>query len=86
MPSWRLRLTIGIAITTMTAVLTTPWLLYAIGVAKIDGRPIRSHIAATHEDIDSLWKELRVPRPVRIDPLSPYSYALRCFAAMIGRW
>jgi hypothetical protein len=52
-----------------------PWLLYGIGLAKVDGRPLHaSQTVVTSEDAEALWRRLRIPQPVRLDPVSPYSY------------
>ena len=52
-----------------------PWLFYGIGLAKVDGRPLHaSQTVVTPEDAEALWRRLRIPQPVRLDPVSPYSY------------
>lgn len=65
----------------LVAVLPTafvlPWLIYWIGLDKIDGRPNYAARSITSEEIDNLYERLRLSKPVRIDPLSPYSYLLQ---------
>jgi hypothetical protein len=72
---WSLRLLTGIVTIALIAVITGPWLLYAIGLAKIDGRPNHaSHATVAPEDVEALARTLRISQPTTIDRLSPYSY------------
>src|ERR1700730_16322777 len=58
---WLLRLLIGLVMIALTAVATGPWLLYAIGLAKIDGRPSHaSHVTVTPQDVEALFRTLRI--------------------------
>ena len=72
---WSLRLLIGLVLTALIAVMMGPLLLYAIGLAKIDGRPSHaSHPTVAPEDVEALFRTLRISQPITIDRLSPYSY------------
>jgi hypothetical protein len=52
-----------------------PWTLYFFSLAKIDGRPsYASNSAYTAQDAEALWRKLRQPLPMQVEPLSPYSY------------
>jgi hypothetical protein len=65
----------GLILTVMIGIGVGPWLLYGIGLAKVDGRPPHaSQTVVTQEDADALWQGLRISQPVRLDPVSPYSY------------
>jgi hypothetical protein len=62
-------------ITLGVAAALVPWLLYWIGLGKIDGYPrLASQTAVAAEDVQALWRKLRISQPVQIDPVSPYSY------------
>jgi hypothetical protein len=69
---WFLRLLIGLFIFALISVIAGPWLLYVIGLAKIDGRP--SHAAVAPEDVEALLRTLRISQPLTIDRVSPHSY------------
>jgi hypothetical protein len=72
---WALRLLIGIVMIALGGVVTGPWLLYAAGLAKIDGRPSHaSHATVAPEDVEALFRTLRISQPLTADRLSPYSY------------
>jgi hypothetical protein len=72
---WLLWIVIGLILTVMIGIGAGPWLLYGIGLAKIEGRPPHaSQAVVTPEDAEALWREIRIPQPVRLDPVSPYSY------------
>src|SRR5579864_4886333 len=76
---WR-RAGIGLLLAALTALAAAPWLLYAIGLSKIDGRPTRpSQIAVTSGDADALFRLLRLGSPSPLHPLSPYSVAYSLF-------
>jgi hypothetical protein len=69
---------IVLAVTTMlSATAAAPWLIYWIGLNEIEGRPTPATHPATAEQVDGLFKRLRLSQPVQIDPLSPYSYVLQ---------
>ena len=66
---------IVLVITVLAVIGTGPWVLYAVALAKIGGRP--SHAARAPpapEDVEALWRNLRIEQPTEIRPLSPYSY------------
>ena|SRR5258708_117439 len=72
---WCLWTLIGLILAVMIGIGAGPWLLYGIGLAMVDGRPpYASQIVVTPEDAEALWRGLRIPQPVRLDPVSPYSY------------
>jgi hypothetical protein len=72
---WTRRLLIGVVTIALIAVMAGPWLLYAVGLAKIEGRPDHaSHAAVVPEDAEALFRTLRISQPLTIDRLSPYSY------------
>jgi hypothetical protein len=76
MVRWRSWTAIGLILTAMIGIGAGPWLLYGIGLAKVDGRPLHaSRSVVTPEDAGALWLRLRIPQPVRLDPVSPYTYA-----------
>jgi hypothetical protein len=72
---WPLWTVIGLILIVMIGIGAGPWLFYGIGLAKVDGRPLHaSQTVVTPEDAEALWRRLRIPQPVRLDPVSPYSY------------
>jgi len=64
-------------VTTLSVAIAAPWLIYWIGLSKIEGRPTHATHTATAEEVDSLCKQLRISQPVQIGPISPYSYLLQ---------
>jgi hypothetical protein len=71
---WRLWTAIGLILTVVIG--AAPWLLYGIGLAQVDGRPPHaSRTVVTPEDTEALFSGLKILEPVRLDPVSPYSYA-----------
>lgn len=72
---WCRRLLIGLVVAALTVIGAGPWLLYGIGLRSIDGRPDHaSQATVAPQDVEALWRKLRIQRPVRIEPLSPYAY------------
>jgi hypothetical protein len=72
---WCLWTVIGLIITVVIGIGAGPLLFYEIGLANVDGRPLHaSQTVVTPEDAEALWRRLRIPQPVRLDPVSPYSY------------
>lgn len=71
--------------TVLIAMILGPWALYWFAFTKIVGRPshaVQATFAA--DDAEALWRQLREPMPIRVEPMSPYSYPwaiLRCSAA-----
>src|SRR5258708_8836943 len=63
-----------LVVTTLSAAAAAPWLIYWIGLGKIEGGPTPATQTVTTDKMDGLFKRLRISQPVRIDPLSPYSY------------
>jgi hypothetical protein len=70
----RILIVIAFAVTAASAVTAAPWLIYWFGLSRIEGRPMAATHTVTAEQIDSLFKRLRISQPVQIDPISPYSY------------
>jgi hypothetical protein len=68
---------LALVVTMLSAATAAPWLIYWIGLSEIEGRPTRATHAVTAEQIDSLFKKLRISQPAQIDPISPYSYLLQ---------
>ena len=72
---------IGIAVVLLATMLSVPtvapWLIYWIGLSKIEGRPEYATHTVTVEELDSLCKRLRISQPAQISPISPYSYFLQ---------
>jgi hypothetical protein len=67
---------IGLILTVTIGIGAGPWLLYEIGLAKIDGRPPHaSQTVVTPEAQEALRRGLKITEPVRLGPGSPYSYA-----------
>src|SRR5215471_1530531 len=64
-------------VTTLSVATAAPWLIYWIGLGKIEGRPRHATHTVTADEVDSLCKRLRISQPVQIDPISPYSYILQ---------
>jgi hypothetical protein len=85
MLKWVRRIAVATILTGLVAMLFGPWALYWLALTKIVGRPshaLQATFAA--EDADALWRQLREPMPIRVEPMSPYSYPwaiLRCGAA-----
>jgi len=76
--SRRLLIALASLVTTLAVAAVAPWLLYWIGLSKIDGRPKYAfQTIVTAEETNTLWRKLRISQPVRIDPISPYSYILQ---------
>jgi hypothetical protein len=63
--------------TTLSVTTAAPWLIYWIGLNKIDGRPTPATHTATAEQVDRLFRRLKLSEPVQIDSISPYSYFLQ---------
>ena len=63
-----------LVVTTLSVAAAVPWLIYWVGLSKIEGRPTPATHAVTAEQIDCLFNRLRISQPVQIDPISPYTY------------
>jgi hypothetical protein len=77
MTIWRNLIVLVLAVTTLSAAIAAPWLIYWFGLSEIEGYPTPATHTVTAEQIDSLFKRLRISQPVQIDPISPYSYVLQ---------
>jgi hypothetical protein len=72
---WVRRIACGIACITVFVVILGPWALYWWALSYIDGRPPHaSYSAFTAEDAEVLWRKLREPLPIHVEPLSPHVY------------
>jgi hypothetical protein len=88
MLKWVRRIAGATICTVLVAMILGPWALYWLALTKVVGRPSHA-LEATFatEDAEALWRQLREPMPVRVEPMSPYSYlwpVLRCSVA--GPW
>lgn len=63
--------------TLLSTAAAAPWVLYWKGLNEIEGRPTAATHRATTEQIDGLFKKLRLTQPAQIRPMSPYSYLLQ---------
>jgi len=68
---------VALIVTPLSAATAAPWLLYWFGLSQIEGRPTAAAHTATAEQMDGLFRRLRLPQPVQIDPISPYTYFLQ---------
>ena len=73
----RILVVVARVVTALSAVTAAPWAIYWFGLSRIEGRPIASTHTVAAEQIDSLFKRLRISQPVQIYPTSPYSYFLQ---------
>ncbi|MEH2533105.1 hypothetical protein V1277_000511 [Bradyrhizobium sp. AZCC 1588] len=64
-------------VTTLSVAAAAPWPIYWIALNEIEGRPTPATHTATAEQVDSLFRKLRLSQPVQIDPISQYSYFLQ---------
>ena len=75
MLKWVRRIAGAMICTVLVAVILGPWGLYWLALGKIAGRPSHaSQRTFAAEDADALWRQLRAPMPIRVEPLSPHSY------------
>jgi hypothetical protein len=59
----------------LASVILGPWIMYGLALNQVVGRP--SHASEgkpTAEAAEALWRKLRNPMPIRVEPLSPYLY------------
>ncbi|WP_156795646.1 hypothetical protein [Bradyrhizobium icense] len=68
---------IVLMVTTLSVAAAAPWLIYWIALNEIESCPTPARHTATAEQVDSLFRKLRLSQPVHIDPISPYSYFLQ---------
>ncbi len=61
---------------TVVALVSAPWLLYAIGLMNVSGRPERAKISITDKEAKILWNELNETGPVHISKIGPWDYIL----------
>lgn len=61
--------------TLLALVLLGPWLLYEIGLRNISGHPSVPAVRQVgSRDAHLVWEELKESGPIRVQPLTPYSY------------
>ena len=59
----------------IVGLLSFPWVLYGIGLANVNGRPIHAErISITKTEAEALWHQLRETGPMEIEKLSPWDY------------
>jgi hypothetical protein len=73
----RILIVVALVVIPLSAATVAPWLIYWFGLNQIEGRPTAATHTVTAEQIDGLFKRLRISQPVQIDPISPYSYFLQ---------
>jgi hypothetical protein len=81
MLKWARRIASIAICATLATVISGPWIVYRLALNQIVGRPSHaSEGAPTAEAAETLWRKLRNPMPIRVEPLSPYRYlwALAC--------
>jgi hypothetical protein len=75
MLKWVRRIAATVLCAPLFMIILGPWALYWLALTKIDGRPAHAFSSTfTAEDSESLWRKLREPPPIHVEPLSPYSY------------
>lgn len=74
---WSLPALITLVVIALSAAATAPWAIYWYGLRYIDGRPTAAVQAATAEQVDRLFRQLKMTQPVRVNPISPYTYFLQ---------
>ena len=75
MLKWAPRIAAAVFCAALIMIILGPWALYWFALAKIDGRPSYAFNSAyTAEDAKALWRKLKQPLPMQVEPLSPYSY------------
>src|SRR3977135_2188839 len=73
----RILIVVALVVIPLSAATVVSWLIYWFGLTQIQGRPTAATHTVTAEQVDSLFKRLRISQPVQIDPISPYSYFLQ---------
>jgi len=63
------------------ATVSVPWLLYAIGLMNVSGRPERATISITDVEAERIWYELRETGPVQVARIGPWDYVLLFISA-----
>jgi hypothetical protein len=66
-----------LAVTALSVAATAPWAIYWYALRQIDGRPTATVHIATTEQVDRLFKLLKIAQPVQFDSISPYTYLLQ---------
>jgi hypothetical protein len=75
MLKWVRRFACGIVCVVLLVVILGPWALYWLALSNIHGRPPHaSNSAFTAEDAEALWRKLREPLPIHVEPLSPHAH------------
>src|SRR5262249_11339835 len=86
MSKWVRRIAVAAILAGLVAMSLGAWGLYWFALTKIVGRPphaLQATFAA--QDAEALWRQLREPMPIRVEPMSPHSYLwpmLRCSVAV----
>jgi len=59
-----------------------PWLLYAIGLSNIEGRPsLPTNATLTPDEAQKIWEELKEKGPIQIEKISPWHYVFMVLEA-----
>ena len=75
MLKWMRRIAGGVVCAALVVIILAPWAVYGLALRKITGRPSHaSNSVYTAEDAEALWRKLREPLPIKVEPQSPYSY------------
>jgi len=64
----------------VTLILAGPWLLYAIGLTNVSGRPTLPITSVTDEEAKNIWVDLKETGSVRITKIGPWDYILMVLA------
>jgi hypothetical protein len=62
-------------------ILVTPWLLYAIGLRNVDGRPPLPLTSLTTDEAKSIWDKFGETGPVCVKRIGPWDFVLRFLVA-----
>ncbi len=76
MGRWRIAI-VCVVLLMLVVASAAPWMGYWVGLSKIEGRPAKATGDAAIEEVDHLFKQLRISEPFRLEPMSPYSVFLQ---------
>src|SRR5881628_2957814 len=75
MPFWVRRILLAAGAGALTVILIGPWVLYAVALSNVVGRPSRTDASAlSSADAEAVWRSLREHGPVTVEPLTPHGY------------
>src|SRR5262245_14485799 len=80
MLKWLRRIAGAIVVMALAVMMLGPWALYWLALGKVVGRPAHA-LQATFaaEEAEALGRKLGEPLPIKVEPLSPYSYPWAIF-------